>query len=333
MRLGELMRRNYLLGAAAAALLSSCSSSESGGAAPAPAPTVAAPTPTPTTPAPTPSPTAGTYPAFASLTGAQLYSSGCLSFQGSNGGAPTLQEGGFYAIESGAVSYDGAGTYTVRGIAFGEADKLSGSQGGTLAYAKSDPANGGAMTRFDLVQPTPGTYSRTASVLVDGQARGRYCVLGVPTRNTDLPSATMVAFTTFSVRGRAFDKRSGTLVEYDLAPSSATLAANLATGGFTSRLTLVGNAGGSNVTLGSYDIEGFLEEASSGLSGRPPGVPTPQPTPGTPGAIYVRDIDVRGGFFGPQGREFAYMFSRSESTSSAPADQTFSFFGTVAGAR
>jgi hypothetical protein len=245
-----------------------------------------------------------------------------------------VQSNNFYQLQSGYVRYNASDdSYSVLGTTFLSINRVSGTAGGTLVYAKPDTTGTEATVRFDLVQPNPGTYSRTASVLAQGQARGSYCVLGVPTLSTDIPSATTVAFSTYSVRGRAFDKRSGRLVEYDLAPSTGTLIVNLSTGQFTSRLTLVGAAGATNLALGTYDIEGSLREATSGLSGGPAGGPKPAPTPGTVGGITVQSIHADGGFFGPKGVEFAYVFSRSESTGPNPADVSFSFFGTLAGSR
>ncbi|AJP71044.1 hypothetical protein TS85_03220 [Sphingomonas hengshuiensis] len=325
------------MGVSALAVLAACSggggsTSGSGGSVGTVTPTPSTPTPSPS--APTPAPSASpSYATLASLTGIQNYASGCIAFGGAvGGGAPWLQNAPFYALNSGSVSYNPTGeAFTQLGTTFGVANRISGSASATSAYTRTDSVSG-VTTRFDVVQPTPGIYSRTTSLLVEGQSQGSYCVLGVPTLNTDIPNVPSVAFTRIAVRGRAFDKRSGTLVEYDLAPSSATLSVDLTTGQFTSRLTLVGSNGASRVALGTHDIIGNLMEATSGLIGGPAEAPGPAPLPGS-GGVTVQSIRVDGGFFGPQGAEFAYVFSRLERIGSSPADATFTVAGTVAGAR
>ncbi|RSU61277.1 hypothetical protein DAH56_07530 [Sphingomonas koreensis] len=249
------------------------------------------------------------------------------------GSVPAIQNPAFYQLNSGNLSFNPVGeTFTVLGNGFGSANRISGSLGGTSVYTKPDPTIVGATQRFDLVQPTPGVYSRTASVLVQGQGRGNYCVAGVPTLNTDIPAGPTVTFTTFAVRGRAFVKRPGGMIEYDLSPSTATLAVDMTTGQFTSRLSLVGSNGGSNTVLGTHDIVGTLIEATSGMRGGPAGTPTPNPVPGM-GGVIVRSISVEGGFFGPKGAEFAYIFSRQEQENTPEQDVSYSFFGTVSGSR
>lgn len=317
----------------AVVLLASCGSGGGTGGSGGPVtvtPSPSGPTPSPSSPTPSPS-----YPSFASLTGAQSYSSGCVTFAPTfmTGSVPAIDSPGFYQLNSGNVSYNPAGeTFTVLGNSFGSANRISGSLGGTSAYTKPDPLVSSATQRFDLVQPSPGVYSRTTSVLVQGQGRGNYCVLGVPTQNTDIPVGPTVTFTTFAVRGRAFVKRPGGMIEYDLAPSTATLVVDMTTGQFTSQLNLVGSNGGSNTVLGTHDIVGTLIEATSGMRGGPAGMPVPNPIPGT-GGVIVRSISVEGGFFGPRGVEFAYVFSRQEQENIPARDVTYSFFGTVAGSR
>lgn len=168
--------------------------------------------------------------------------------------------------------------------------------------------------------------------MVQGQGRGSYCVLGVPTLNTDIPTGPVVTFTTFQVRGRAFVKRPGGMIEYDLSPSTATLAVDMTTGQFTSQLNLVGSNGGSNTSLGIHDIVGNLVESTSGLTGSQASMPTPAPLPGT-GGVIIMPIRVDGGFFGPKGVEFAYVFSRQEQENTQAQDVSYSFFGTVSGSR
>lgn len=321
-----------LLVSTALLMLASCGSGGGGnGGGPStgitPTPSSSAPTPAPSTPTPSPS-----YSTFAALTGAQSYSSGCVSFAPVGSGVPGLQSNFSYQLNSGQVSYNPAGeTFTILGTSFGSTNRISGSLGGTSVYSKPDPASG-ATLRFDLVQPVPGVYSRTASMLVQGQGRGSYCVLGVPTLNTDIPAGPTVTFTTFAVRGRAFVKRPGGMIEYDLSPSTATLVVDLTTGQFTSQLNLVGSNGGSNTVLGTHDIAGSLTEANSGLVGSQATMPTPAPLPGT-GGVIVMPIRVEGGFFGPKGVEFAYIFSRQERENTSAQDVSYSFFGTVAGSR
>ncbi len=328
------MIASRLLVSTALLMLAACGGGGGGGGGGAPptggtpTPSGSAPTPAPSTPSPSPS-----YPSFASLTGAQSYSSGCVSFSPTGTGVAGIQGGPSYQLNSGAVSFNPTGeTFTILSNSFGSANRISGSLGGTSAYTKPDTVAPGATQRFDLVQPNPGVYSRTASVLVQGQGRGSYCVLGVPTLNTDTPVGPTVTFTTFAVRGRAFVKRPGGMIEYDLSPSTATLVVDMTTGQFTSQLNLIGSNGGSNTALGTHDIVGNLNLANSGLIGGSATPPAPAPLPGT-GGVIVRSIRVEGGFFGPRGVEFAYLFTRQEHENTPAQDVSYSFFGTVSGSR
>jgi len=218
---------------------------------------------------------------------------------------------------------------------FGPDDRESSSPSGTIAYTKS--GTGGA-DRFRIIQPAPSTvamdYTRTTFLDTAGGptsgTRARttaYCVIGVPTLTTDIPSAASVTFTRFAVAGEAYDRRGSSLITYSLAKSTATLAVDLTTGQIRATLNLIGTANGSDVSLGNFTIDGAIGESDAGISGM--GYVGSAPTPGG-------TISVNGGFFGPQGKEFGYTFSQSISTfplDGSPSELVFTMVGTVTGAR
>ncbi|MET0307128.1 MAG: hypothetical protein ABW023_00345 [Sphingomonas sp.] len=236
------------------------------------------------------------------------------------------------------ISYSAVSqTYTVFSTtnarnSFGPADRDPTAPANVIAFAKPS-VNTPGTERFQIIQPSAGAvpvdYSRTAFMDMSGGpgsgnvARSTsYCILGVPTLITDIPSAPVVDFTRFSVSGEAQDSSSGHLLVYSLAKSSATMRVDLTTGQFTTTVDLIGTNGGVDRSLGTYSAVSSIDQTTAGFFGSAYLNGAPQPG--------VVPIGFQGGFFGPQGKEFGYAFTRSSSTN---GDTTLVVIGTVTGAR
>jgi hypothetical protein len=204
-----------------------------------------------------------------------------------------------------------------------------------LAYSRS-----GGSARLEIVRPEGAgaafDYSRSAFIRTSGGATSgtqiqttAFCVLGVPTLTTDIPNTAIVNFTRFSVRGEAFDRRSGTLETFNLNSSLVTMTVDVSAGVFVSVIRLIGtNASGVTRELGTYTVQGSLDPMTAGFFGS--GFQGGAPAPG------VAALSVNGGFFGPQGREFGYQFNLSQNSTpppGQPGDLELLIVGTISGER
>ncbi|WP_413740714.1 hypothetical protein [Sphingomonas sp. Sphisp66] len=338
--------KKHLPGGVALSLLAACSGGGGGGdmggsggtgsVTPTPTPTAtASPTPTPS-PSPTPTPS---YPLFSALAGDQSYASACTGTSPATDRAGTLTTTAFYYRGGGPISYAAATqTYTVYSTtnarnSFVPADRDNTAPANVIAFSKPS-VNTPGTERFQIIQPSAGgvsfDYSRTAFMDMSGGpgsgnvARStNYCILGVPTLLTDIPSAPIVTFTRFAVGGEAQDSTSGHLLVYTLAKSSATMQVDLTTGMIAVSLHLVGTNGGTDKDFGTFSSTTNIDQSNAGFFGV--GLIGGVPAPG------VASLPYQGGFFGPQGKEFAYAFSKTElDISGRPA---LTIIGTVNGAR
>lgn len=332
-------------------LLNGCSPSSGGGNAPtivggtSPTPTPApapAPTPTPSpSPAPTPAPTptpppSSGYTPFAALTGDQRYASACTGYYAPTAMTPVPAQTPASPFQrDGLILYTAATqTYTVNtpqafSETFGPASLVANPPANTIAYRKQ--TSFGETQQFSIFRPSPGgfalDYARTTNsdfrTSTTTARATNLCVIGVPTRTDDIPPVPFVSFTRGTVSGIAFDARSGSTVTYSLGNSTVTMTVDLTNGSFTSVLRLVGTptAGGADVVFGTYTVTGGLDPNSAGFFGSDPTLP--------PGLT----TSVRGGFFGPQGAEYGYVFELLGRTSATPVVSNLLVLGTVAGAR
>jgi hypothetical protein len=330
------MKTSGWVGCMALSLLAACSgggSTGSGGGTGGGG-TVVTPTPSPSASS-SPSPS---YPLFSALVGDQNYPSACagISPRGDRAGIPTVAPD--YLRTGGMISYAAANqTYTVYTTTnarndFVPADRDLSAPANMIAFAKPS-VNTPGTERFQIAQPAPGgvpsNYSRFAFMDMSGGvgsgnvARStNYCVLGVPTLTSDVPPPSVVDFVRFAVSGEAQDSSSGHLVVYSLAKSSAALRVDLNTGRFTLTLNLIGTNGGTDRDLGTFSSTNDIDQTRAAIFGTANlgGAPAPGISP----------LIFAGGFFGPQGREFGYAFSRQSSTN---GDVTLAVAGTVIGAR
>jgi len=151
-----------------------------------------------------------------------------------------------------------------------------------------------------------------------------YCVLGVPTVTTDLPTGPIVNFTRFAVQGEAYDRRSGTAERYTLERSVVTMTVDISAGVFVSVLRLIGtSSSGATRDLGTYTVQGGLIEATGGLIGSSP----------VQSSAADLHVSVNGGFFGPQGKEFGYYFTQEAYGTSTPGQIGLIVRGVVSGER
>ena len=295
---------------AAALVVSACGGGDSGGTPPTsgggPAPN---PTPSPTS-TPTSTPTPGpSYTAFADLTGDRSLVTSCVGYIGRGAlGVPGLEglqghaNDGLLTFTQATQSYRVFSPSNASSL-FGPGELQASSDPNVIRYARPSTFIPGATETFSLVTPVVGgqtlTYTRNTFVNFNSTSptgNQAYCITGVPTVNTDLPPTPVVTYTRFAVRGTVFDARSGSLRIGDINSSDATMVVNLTTGNFTFSFAADADFGGGSTRVATYQGSGALDERTSGLSGviEAPG--------GPPGF-------VRGGFFGSQGAEFAYVFS------------------------
>lgn len=338
------MKKSILVALFSGGALSSCGGSGgSSGSSPAP---VVTPAPSPT-PTPTPTPTPSSYTLFDNLTGDQRYTAGCVGYVPRSTGAPFTTGSTRYG-PNGPIFYAASTqTYTVVTPTnvketFEPGTLVPGTPAGTKSFLKATSYDG-RPERFSLIRPAPAgigfDYGRIATIDISGSATpgagtfartSAVCILGVPTRGTDIPPLPSVTFTRFSVNGEAIDNRSGTLISYSLGKSSATMTVDLTTGTLTTTLHLIGSAGASDVDLGSFTTTAFLNPDTAGFSasmgGPPAGFVTIGGTPlGGP---------IEGGFFGPQGREFGYTFQMAEDrVVLGTSEVVLRVIGTVVGSR
>jgi hypothetical protein len=336
--------KKHLSGGVALSLLAACSggggntggSGSIGSASPTPTP-IATASPTPTaSPSPTPTPS---YPLFSELVGDQKYAIACTGLSPTPDRAGTVTTTAFYYRSGGQISYAAATqTYTVYSTtnarnSFVPADRDGTAPANMIAFSKPS-VNTPGTERFQIIQPSAGgipfEYSRTAFMDMSGGAGSgnvarstNYCILGVPTLVTDIPAAPIVTFTRFAVGGEAQDSTSGHLLVYTLTKSSATMQVDLTTGMISLSLHLIGTNGGTDKDFGTFSSITNIDQSSAGFFGV--GFIGGVPAPG------VASLPYQGGFFGPQGKEFAYAFSKMETDNSGRPALTI--IGTVNGAR
>jgi len=214
---------------------------------------------------------------------------------------------------------------------FGPGDLQTSTNPNVIRYSKPSPRTAGATENFTIATPVPGTqgltYTRATFTNIEGdagsgtQARTQaFCITGVSTINTDLPAGPIVNFSQFEVRGTVFDARSGALQVGTINGTQSALGVNLTNGQVTFSFAVDAIFSGSSTPtrVGVLQGTGSLVEQTSGLIGT-------IETGGPPGF-------VRGGFFGPQGSEFAYVFTYGLDQDFNGVNELF-IVGTVAGRR
>nr|WP_275230554.1 transferrin-binding protein-like solute binding protein [Novosphingobium album (ex Liu et al. 2023)] len=210
---------------------------------------------------------------------------------------------------------------------FAPEDRIA-SEAGAIRFQKAMPDNLSA----EFTIENPGsllTYARRSdfdlTLNSDGTHRDSdraFCILGVPTRIDDRPTQPIIDFTSFAFDGVIYDRRSGTAKVYDVDGGTATLRVDLNTGTVTSRLTLRGiDANGAHVEIGPIDYEAGIDASTAGFGGARLN-PDPQEI-----------SQIRGGFFGPQGAEFGYIFNSSRYGGTDIGRFDLYYFGTVVGRR
>lgn len=331
------MRVTFRKGAALALVLalSACGGGESG----PPPSSGPGPTPSPSpSPSPSPTPTPGpSYTTFANLTGDRSFVTSCTAYvpRGALGvpGAEGIQghaTDGLLTYTQATQSYR---VFTPNNVSslFGPGDLQTSTNPNVIRYTKPSPRTAGATENFSIVTPVPGTqgltYTRATFINIEGdagsgtQARTQaFCVTGVPTINTDLPAGPIVNFSQFEVRGTVFDARSGALQVGTINGTQSALGVNLTNGQVTFSFAVDATFSGSSTPtrVGVFQGTGSLVEQTSGLIGT-------IEASGPPGF-------VRGGFFGPQGGEFAYVFTYGLDQDFNGVNELF-VVGTVAGRR
>jgi hypothetical protein len=278
---------------------------------------------------------------FSALSGDQRYPTACIGYNPRDTRAPTTTGFSFYTRDEGLISYAAATqTYSVFAPnnvfqTFGPADRDTTAPTGTIAFRKPS-VNDGGTERFAIIQPNPRApydYTRTAEGNFSGSATSgtlarttSFCILGVPTVPTDIPPLTIVPFVRFEVRGTAIDARRGPAAAYDLSASTATLEVDLTTGQALSSLHLVGTSSdGRRTDFGTYPIEFSLVADTAGMNGSGPPHDSPEVS---------RFFTAMGAFFGPQGKEFGYVFQLLDQAQiNGASDVVLVITGTVVGAR
>jgi hypothetical protein len=319
------MRRGNFM-AFASLMLAGCGGGGATGTSVVTAPST--PTP-PATPTPTPSPTpTASYTLFDNLAGDQTFQSACapLTFQTTPPTpSPATPFGQGLVIAYQAATQNYMITGDGQSLSFGPADVDSAAPPTVKAYLK---AGVGGNDRFVLSQPGPGGvglgYARSATVATRrfGFPISYYCVIGVPTLVSDVPSATTINFTKTILGATAYDSSSGTVVTYGLSHSTVSFVVDLSTLQVTSTLHLLGTpvpAGGADVDLGTVTGTGTIDASVGGFYGS------------WSSADREAIGNFGGRFFGPQGLEYGYAFNFVGRNSSA--NLVFTAGGTSFGSR
>ncbi|WP_157081258.1 transferrin-binding protein-like solute binding protein [Novosphingobium naphthalenivorans] len=231
----------------------------------------------------------------------------------------------------GAIAYLSASqSYSVLNstpnFTFGPADLVSSS---TTIIDYHHAGSDSEAANFTIENPSSAfTYTRRSNLLSQfvqgpGGTDGRriFCVLGTPTRTDDIPPQSKVNFTQFAINGVIYDRRSGSTKFYTVSSGSATLSVDLTTGVVASNLSLHGvDSQGNTVDLGPYNMQASIDINTAGFFGVPSVIET-----GTAAGF-------EGGFYGPQGAEFGYVFHEYRY---APNSGQFDlvFLGSVVGKR
>lgn len=274
---------------------------------------VITPTPTPT-PSPTPSPTptgtpTASYLKFSDLSGDQSYQSACSSiYMLGEGNTPGLN--GTSEFDQGVFSYASATqTYTINLInsgytqSFGPSNLDSTLPSGTVAaYTKVINPSETDKLALSLLQIDGSAFDYTRLVHFATNGKSQNCVIGVPTLTSDAPVGIAVIYSQIRVAGTAYDSSSGKTIAYDLSKSTATFIVDLTTGAVYPTIHLIGSVSGSP----DKDLGIFSGEGSVGIQdGKVSNV-------GYTGVLNVSDsgfFRFNGAFFGPQGKEFAFLFT------------------------
>ncbi|MFD2427815.1 hypothetical protein ACFSUK_05485 [Sphingobium scionense] len=108
----------------------------------------------------------------------------------------------------------------------------------------------------------------------------------------------MVRFTQFAIDGIIYDRRTSAIAQQYLVESGvATLSVDLSTGIIRTELTLEGRSTSGAIThVGPYQFSAGIDVNTAGFFG---------------GLATVPNSEIGmlgGGFFGPQGAEFGYVF-------------------------
>jgi hypothetical protein len=322
----NLIRCALLLGTT---LVAACSGGNGNG-------TVVTPTPTPgggATPTPSPGPT---YTKVADLTGDWNFITTCAGFMRSGSPSPTILSSAFR--QGFSLDYaDATQTYSLTGqgvtFSFAPADLDPARPAGTKIYAK--PVGLSVPDRFSIsAAGYPGTGGAPATMLEyigrmtltsqrfpGGSVQDYACIYGSHTLVTDRPAGTIFTYSKTGLIGTASSRADGSsmVASYSLSKSSVTFTANLATGKVETVITLVGtpppSSSGGDVNLGVIRGTADIDPDTGGFYGS--WSSTDREAIGT----------FSGGFFGPQGKEAAFMYEFSGRNSSAVLN--FSASGTV----
>ena len=282
----------------------------SGGSLPTPSP-MPSPAPTPV-PAPTPAPS---YLKYSELTGNQILQTACASVPLAPTGSTLLFQAQGFGSGPPLNYTSSTQSYLINeygfNSTFGPSD-IDPAAPGPNYYRKTV---GTTTETFSIIQSTSGgtafDYVRHYSLtgLVGTQLQRNYCVFGVPTVATDVPTGTNLTFSKVVISGIAYIKRpSGAIESYSLSGSTATLAFNMTNGNVLSNLALSGTrliAGSTAVVpFGNFrTIQAFdIEPAQSKFAGRMEGTDR-----------VATNSYYGGSFFGPQGAEAAYAFGLTTS--------------------
>ncbi len=269
------------------------------------------------------------------LVGDQRYASVCTAFTPqASGGLPVSIAAGSFSRQGSLILAGQTYTFTAANDvrqSFAQADRdASFSAVNGLLFTKPSRTSGRDQLAIERLYPSQIELDYTRSVFFDsegatdsiGKVRtNAFCATGVPTNAADFPTGAAVTYTRSIVAGRAFDVRGGGARQYDLiGPSNATLVVDPTTGRFTSTLRIIGvptgGTTGANVDFGTFNLQGTIDITASALAG--------QATESGPLVL------VRGGFFGPQGKEVGITFTR---TAVAGDPSGFSFIGVIFAAR
>lgn len=282
------------------ALLAGCGGGGSGGG------TVSAPSPTPA-PLPTIS-----YTKIADMTGDRQYSTACSGLRVFGGTLPLIPSefgGGYPFLYSAASS-----TYsmTIDGVdhRFGPEDRVVTTAPGRESFARVT-SNGTQRldTGSSMIGDVPVDYVRRLSLTSPTAASLILCIYGVPTLVSDRPTSTAsITYGQSNVAGGLMIERSGTSRSFSFVQNRVALDANPVTGEVIATIRLAGMEiinGVVSTTVtefgtfrGTAAVDGVRSSYQDSFIN-------------TDLARYSGSFS--GWFFGPRGRESAFVFSINDS--------------------
>ncbi|MCP5397065.1 MAG: hypothetical protein H6918_10115 [Sphingomonadaceae bacterium] len=263
------------------------------------------------TPTPTPPPTTFTYTKFADVTGNVSFTNACMTFETINGFPQWVFSQSFDDFQS--INYSSS-TETWRIVyfpdssreqSFGPAEIVTNTAE-LISYQKTNPNP--PADYLNIFGNQPGNVAREYTRAISyGLASGgspvqAFCTIGIPTDPNDIPSQATVTYTDLLFGGFVLDAVPGgnpPIASSRITGGSGTITGDISTGRLTFDMSIeVTDSQNVVRTLGPFKgtADVTVGANSAGYRGRLTYAAT-------------EDVEIVGGFYGPQGTETANVFA------------------------